>query len=104
MKKITFLPQTKFGMWTVGLINSFFILVIAFLLLIKSGEKGGETFFENLILAIPLTLASISGIASFLVGLISVIKYKERSISVIASILLGLIILLFTYGELFVSH
>jgi len=102
--KISFLPKTSLGIWSVGLINSFFIILVIFFLLLKSGEEGGDGFFENLTLAIPLLLAGASGIASFFVGLVSIVKSKERATTVFLSILIGLFILIFTIAEVFVPH
>lgn len=92
--KITFLPKTNLGKWTVGLIVGFFVFLTVFFLLIELGERGGETIFSNLKLTIPYFIAVFLAIASFVVGIISVIKKKERSILVFLSIILGFLILL----------
>jgi hypothetical protein len=57
------------------------------------GYRGGDTFFSNPSLAVPILLTGISGIAAFITGLISIIRVKERAISVYLAVVIGLIVL-----------
>ena len=102
--KITFLPKTYLGKWSVGLILNFFLFMGIFALFVNLGERGGETFFSNLKLTIPFMIAVLSGSGSFLVGMVSLILRKERSILVFLSSLLGFLILLFILGEFISPH
>jgi hypothetical protein len=61
-------PKTRLGEWSLGLIAAFLSLLL-FYLFVASGQRRGETFFSNLILAIPALLAGVSGGAAFLLGL-----------------------------------
>lgn len=91
------IPYSKLGKWSIVFIILFGLSLIAFYLLVDSGQRGREGgFFGNLWLATPLTLAAIFGIASFVVGLFAVIKQKELSIFVGICIFIGLIVLLLT--------
>lgn len=101
---ISLFPKTKKGKRSVGLIVVFFVLFGIFQLLVASGQRGGETFFSNLLLTIPITLAAICGIFAFFTGIIGVIKNKERSVLVFLSIIIGLFILLFCLGEIIFPH
>lgn len=101
---LTFLPKTKLGKWAVGLIVVFFALFILFQLLVASGQRGGETFFDNLMLTIPIFLAGICGIAAFFTGIVSIIKSKERSVLFFLTVMVGLFVLVFVVGEIVVPQ
>ena len=102
--KTPFLPKTKFGKYSVYLIISFFVFLGLFFLLVNLGERGGDTFFSNLKLTIPMLIAGFSGVGSFVTGIISVFKNKERSILVFLCVILGFLILLFILAEVLFSH
>jgi len=102
--KIYFAPKTTLGKWSVALIIVFIVLLGVFQLLVASGQRGGETFFSNLILTIPMLIAGVSGISAFVTGLIGIIKSRERSVIVYLSALIGLFVLLFWIGEIVFPH
>jgi hypothetical protein len=64
------------------------------------GQRGGDTFFSNPSLAIPILLAGISGIAAFITGLISIVRKKERSIAVYLAVAVGLIVLIVALAQI----
>ena len=68
------------------------------------GQEGGETFFDNLWISIPMLGAGASAIAAFIAGIIAIIKNKERSVLVFISSLVGLLVLFFVLGEVFSPH
>lgn len=98
------MPGTGPGKWSVWLIAAFIILFGCFLLFIATGQRGGEGFFDNLLLTVPILLAGVCGIASFFTGLVSVIGYRERAILVYPAMIIGLCVLLFTIGEIAFPH
>lgn len=98
-----FIPKTFFGKLSIILIISFFLLFVIFWLFVFSGERGGEKYFSNLKLAIPVSIAGICAIVSFITGLISVFK-KERCIFVFIAILIGFFVLLFVAAEILFPH
>ena len=102
--KIYFAPKTSLGKWSVALIIAFMVLLGVFQLLVASGQRGGETFFSNLILTIPMLIAGVSGISAFATGLIGIIKSRERSVIVYLAALIGLFVLLFWIGEIAFPH
>jgi len=102
--KTTFLPNTSIGKWSVRCILSFFGFMIIFFVIVEIGEPGGETFFQNLKLAIPILLAGISGIAALITGIVSFIISKEKSVSVILATIVGLFVLIFALGEILGAH
>jgi len=102
--KITLTPKTNLGKYSLILIIAFFIFLAIFFLFINLGEKGGDTYFSNLKLTIPFTIAWISAIASFFTGIISILKDKERAVLVFLSTILGFLILLFILAEFLFPH
>jgi type II secretory pathway component PulF len=98
------MPKTAPGKWSVWLIVAFIVLFVSFILFVASGQRGGQEFFDNLLLAIPGLLAGIAGVVSFFTGLVSVIGFRERSILVYPAMLIGLLVLLFVVGEISFPH
>jgi len=102
--KLNFIPKTCLGKWSVILIVFFFLFFAVFWVFVVSGQRGGDTFFSNLFLTIPMLLAASSGIIAFFTGIISIINKKERSIFVFLSTLIGFFILFFCLGEVLFPH
>jgi hypothetical protein len=101
--KIKFLPKTVLGRCCVGSILAFFLFGFLLFLFISLGQRGGQGFFDNLVLAIPGLLAALFGIAGFIVGIASVIK-KERAISVFISMAIGFLITWWVSMEILFPH
>ena len=97
-------PNTGLGKWSVRLIAGSLIFFILFFSLVASGQRGGDTFFSNPALAIPMLLAAISAICAFLTGIAGILKNKERAISVFLSTAVGLIVLIFGILEIIFPH
>ena len=105
MKKFSFLPKTKLGKWSVGLIIIFFLLIILGNFIVKvQGPRDDQTFFDNPILSIPVLFAGFAGILAFFTGIVATLKLKERSIIVFVATTFGLFILFFVLGEILVPH
>jgi len=102
--KVYFIPRTVPGKWSIRLIFAFIVLFSLFQILVATGQRGGATFFSNLILAVPIVIAGICGVASFFTGLVGVIKSRERSILVYIAMIIGLCVLLFILGEIIFPH
>ena len=102
--KVYFIPRTVPGKWSVWLIAAFILLFALFYILVAAGQRGGETYFSNLLLAVPYTLAAICGIASFFTGIIGVIRSRERAILVYPSMIIGLCVLLWMLAEVIFPH
>ncbi|MFC2068788.1 hypothetical protein ACFLTP_07280 [Chloroflexota bacterium] len=102
--KIRFIPRTGLGKWTTWLVIVTILLFITFQVLVASGQRGGDTFFSNLALSVPMLIAGISGISAFFTGIIGIIKSKERSVLVFIATVIGFFILFFVLGEFLVPH
>ena len=100
-----FMPRTALGKWSVGLVILFFLLLATGMLVVSVWkQRGGETFFDNPVIGIPMLGAGVSAIAAFFTGLLSIWKYRERSIFVFISTLIGLFVFWFVLGEILVSY
>jgi hypothetical protein len=102
--KIPFLPRTRLGKWSLWLVIAFFVLFIAFQILVAFGERGGDTFFSNLRLSLLILPAGVAAIAGFFTGIIGIIKSKDYAVLVFVTTAIGFLILLFVAGELLVPH
>jgi hypothetical protein len=102
--KINFLPKSCLGRWSVGLIISFSLFLGVFFIFVDLGERGGDTFFSNLKLTIPMIIAGASGVCSFLTGFIDIVKNKERSVFVFLATLTGFFVLFWILGEILFLH
>lgn len=98
------MPKTKLGKWCVGLGALFVALFGLFQVLVGSGQRGGETFADNLLLSIPMLLAGASIILAFFLGLVAIVKFRERSPLVFVTSLIGLLALWLVVGEALVPH
>lgn len=67
-------------------------------------QSGGETFFDNLWLAIPVTLAGASGVGAAIAGLWALIARHERSMYVFVATGVGLFVLLVAFEEIVLGH
>jgi len=90
--------------WSTGLIIVFFLFFAVFLILVASGQRGGDTFFSNLALTIPMLLAGVSGISALVTGIIGIVKSRERSVLVFLATAIGLFVLIFSLGEILFPH
>ncbi len=98
--RISILPKSSLGRWSVGLAAAFILLSILFAVLTRLGEEPGPfalIFIANVAIGISL-------IAAFITGLISIIKSKERSILVFLAVLVGFCALLFFLGQFLCTH
>lgn len=99
------MPKTILGKWSVGLIITFFLLLATGMTVVSVfKQEGGETFFDNLWISIPMLSAGAAAIAAFFTGIISIWKSKERSILVFVASLIGLLALWFIIGGILVPH
>jgi len=104
LMRVHFKPKTRLGKRSAWLLVTLAVLMGVFRINILLGQRGGDTFFSNPSLAIPILLAGISGIAAFITGLMSIIREKERSISVYLAVAVGLIVLIVALAQIISPH
>ena len=85
--RISILPKTSLGRWSVGLAAAFILVVVLNILL----QDGLEFKSGSVELRIFFIAHCIFGMGSLLTGLVSIIKSKERSILVFMALVVGLI-------------
>ena len=99
-----FKPTTTLGTWSVRLTAAFILVLILFSAILASGERGGEGFFSNLSLAIPMLIAAILAVSSFFTGIICIIRNKERAVFVFVSTSIGILVMLWGLAEIIFPH
>lgn len=97
-------PGTRMGWWSTGFFLAFVALLILFYALVGSGQRGGETFFSNVYLALSILAAGASAIVSGILAGIAVVRNRERSLLAFLAILLGLLVTIFVMGEVAFPH
>ena len=102
--RVHFKPKTRLGKRSAWLLVTLAVLMGVFRINVLLGQRGGDTFFSNPSLAIPILLAGISGIAAFITGLMSIIREKERSISVYLAVAVGFIVLIVALAQIISPH
>lgn len=98
------MPITQLGKYSLTLLTGSILFFVLAMISIASGQRGGDTFFDNLWISIPMFLAGITIIASFLFGFISIVKDNERSLFVFICCLIGFFVLIFLAGEFLFPH
>ncbi len=83
--RISILPKTSLGWWSVGLCLASILFFALFVVILGPGPD------YNMPLAYTLTVALTGiSIAAFVTGLLSIMKRKERSILVFVAMAIGL--------------
>lgn len=98
------MPKTNLGKWSFGLIVAFVVLLIVTQFVVAATGGGGETFSDNIPLALTMLTVWAAGIAAFVTGLLAIIRQRERSWPVYIATFIVLLMLVFALGELFGSE
>jgi cytochrome bd-type quinol oxidase subunit 2 len=101
---ISLKPKTTMGKWSSGLIIAFFLFFAVFVILVASGQRGGDTFFSFTALTIPGLLAGVSAVSALVTGIIGIVKSRERSVLVFLATAIGLYLLILLLGEILYPH
>jgi hypothetical protein len=75
-----------------------------FALIVATGQRGGEEFFDNLWLTGPFLAAYVAGVAAFILGALAIAVNADRGIAVLASTLVGLVVTSFGVLEVVFPH
>lgn len=103
--KVSFFPKTRYGKWSFGLfITVLALLAIFYLLTGVFGMRGGDTFFSNVYLTIPVLSAWLAGGFAFVTGMTGIWQFKERGIVVFVSMIAGFLVALFGIMEIVFPH
>ena len=109
--RISVLPKTSLGRWSLGLAAAmpvlFFIGMSFTTLLYKSVPAGGTILKDIAVrpaLALTMLAGMASGISAFIIGLIAIIRQKERALLVYGATLIGALLVIFLLGEFLSPH
>jgi hypothetical protein len=92
------------GWWSLGLILLFGGLLGFFFVAVALGERGGEEFFDNLVLTLPMLVAWAAAAGSTVTGVVAIVAKRERGALVFASVLLGFLVTMFGVLEILFPH
>ena len=97
-------PATIVGRWCVA---SFIVGIagfVAMVVVVGSGQEGGETFTDNWWISGPALLAALGIVGAFPTGLFAIIRSRERAGLVILATAIGALVTLFLVGEIITPH
>lgn len=97
-------PTTSAGKRAVWYAAVFAFLLGFFAILVAAGQRGGDDFFDNLWLTLPMLAAFIAAVSSLILGLVAIVSQGERSIVVIVVTILGLLVTSFGAAEVLFPH
>ena len=92
-------PVTRWGWATVGLFAGFVLSSAFFQLAVATGQKGGDTIFDNLWLSIPGLAGTVFALLATAAGGVAVFVRRERTTLVSLVFAIGLIVTIFTLAE-----
>ncbi len=83
---------------------AFLVFIGLFALLVAAGQRGGEKFFDNLWLTVPMLIAYSFAVAAFVLGAVAIATAGERSLIVIVATIVGLLVTVFGILEIAFPH
>ncbi len=98
--RITILPKTSLGWWSVWLLLA---CVLLFVIIVVLGAFTGVAD-SPLVADISGPIGLLLGAGSFTLGLLSIIKSKERSILVFLALIIEVLFLVIIVGELLIPQ
>ncbi len=102
--RVSYKPGAVLGAWSVRLIAFALAFFILFAVLVALGQRGGETFFSNLALTIPMLIAAILAVCAFFTGILGILRNRERAVFVLISTAIGFSVLIFGLAEIIFPH
>jgi hypothetical protein len=72
--------------------------------LVAAGQRGGDTLFDNPLLALTMLMAAAAAITGGIMAGVGIAAKHERSLLVVAALLLGLLVSIFVLVEVIVPH
>lgn len=97
------MSSSTHGRWAGRFLAIAGALFVSFNLLVASGQRGGETFFANGLLAFTMLGAAVAAICAGCAGLAAAAR-SDRSLTVITSIVVGAGVVLWVASEILFPH
>ena len=98
------MPTTRPGRIAARLLLLAAVCLAAFFSLIAAGERGGDTFFSNPALAVPILAAAALAIAAGAGAGFAIVRRRERSPVAIGAAVIGALVLAYTIAEIAAPH
>ena len=103
--KVNFFPKTKIGKWALAFfIVEIVMMIVFYAILAIFNVKGGDSFFSNPELFIPILTAYFAGVAAFILGCIAIIKNKSKSVLIYIITLVTLLTTWYGIAEIAFPH
>jgi hypothetical protein len=90
---------TRLGWWPVRFLTAFAAFLTVFYSLVATGQRGGDGFFDNLWLALPILAAGLSGVLAGAIAALAIVRRGERSLLAFLALIVGLLVGLFWLAE-----
>lgn len=103
-RRVLSLPHSRWGWVALALLGVHVAFMLFFNLMVATGQRGGDTIFDNLWLTLPIFIAGIAAISAGVLGGAAIILRGERSIFVFAALLLGIFVAWFAIAEVMFPH
>lgn len=97
-------PTTALGRRSILAVAAFAGLLAIFALAVAAGQRGGEEFFDNLALTLPILGAYLAAASAFILGALAIAASGERSVIVVAATIVGLLVTAFGAVEVLFPH
>ncbi len=97
------MPSTDMGKWAGWMLVVALACFALFFGFVMAGQRGGDTFFSNLALTVPILLSGLAAIAGGVTGIVAR-RHDDRSIVVKLAIFTGAVVVLWTAAEIAFPH
>lgn len=99
--KVGFFPKTRSGVYSLVFLLILVLGVVFFFVAVNVfDQRGGDTFFSNLYLSIPMLTAWAAGMVSLVTGLRAIVKLKDRAIAVYITVILSFLTTIYGFASL----
>ena len=97
-------PTTILGRSAVAFAGVFLFGLVVMAAVVASGQRGGNTLFDNWWISAPALVAAIGAVGSFATGLVAILHFRERSPLVMVTVLVAGLVVVYLVGELAITH
>ena len=97
-------PVTTVGRWCLASFSVGIIGFVVMVVVVGSGQEGGETFTDNWWISGPALVAALGIVGAFATGLFAIVRQRERAALVILATVIGALVTWFIIGEISMPH
>lgn len=102
--RLTVLPETAPGRWALGTVGGAGLCFALALLAVATGQRGGDTLFVTLTLAIPMLAAAALALVGGGLAVFAFAARRDRAIVLLIPLFAGLFVLGNVIGEIAFPH